>query len=177
MEELTFRVLSERWWVRWRQRAPVEAALTSAFLQHWTPVVERALRGHAERGERPADWLTLHNLLGGQDDVRFLSSPLGLAVLSTTLGVEVDTLLPDTKNWLTSAIIHLGQEAIAEADARAFVDFQFGAFKNDQLDRKSVQLQLESLEESQRRPILSAAKRLGEPLAPLFESDEHRDGN
>ena len=135
------------WWVTRRDAPQVRDAIVRAFLRHWLPVVEEALRRNREAGAAPSTWEQLAAALDRNfatlwraRNAKVKVSWYDAELMAEVLGLRIEQLTPTRQQWLPVATRLLCDERIEPASAEAYARYRMTGIRsfNPHLDETAL---------------------------------------
>ena len=129
--------MSIEWWITQRDTKPVRDAIVGAFLQHWLPVVEEAIRANKKLDQHPGTWeqlaealdrnfATLWRTKTGKVKLSWYDAEL----IAEILDLRIEQLTPTRSQWLPVATQLLCDDGqIAHDEARAYAAYRIAGGK------------------------------------------------
>ncbi|MCA9173191.1 MAG: hypothetical protein KDB14_01760 [Planctomycetales bacterium] len=176
--------MATEWWVTHRDVKPIRGAIIRAFLDHWLPVVEGAIRANKRSGHSPANW----DQLAGALDRNFASlwrakngkvklSWYDAELLAETLGLRIEQMTPTRRQWLPAATRYVCGSEVSDRDATAYALYRMSGAKkfNPHFDALALEQVREALPgfldaDGVANAVAQVAERVGQALQA---ADQH----
>lgn len=133
-------MLPADWWIRWRDRDPVEDKLARAHVKFWITVLGEALRKNKEIGRQPSSWEAFADAIH-RDWANFSRrraggharlSPQEFLAMASVVGLPTSALFPDTGDWIARTTKLLCRDSIGPDEAEIYARYSVAHL---QLDR------------------------------------------